>query len=156
MAISNWPGFWTGIEIGNPIEKGRLAVFPLFLEPGSEPDYLILEEAVRAAGDRDQKKGSRLWTWLRPGRTHPPAVASGREGPPETPSHRRIRAETSELKAFLEEVGFADTRSERGLGLGEDLRAESIDFTAAALAFEGSVLHAELFPLGTGNRPNRP
>jgi hypothetical protein len=64
------------------------------------------------------------------------------------PAHRQVPANAREVKVFLREVGGSTATPTPSLALGVDLRAEAADWCGAALAHEGKILHAEVFPWG--------
>lgn len=83
-----------------------------------------------------------------PRRTASSSSAGSPEDEAKTPAHRQILASVQAVRAFLREVGGRAATPTPSLALGEDLRAEASDWCGAALAHEGRVLHAEVFPWG--------
>jgi ARG/rhodanese/phosphatase superfamily protein len=83
-----------------------------------------------------------------PQRTASPFSEGLSEDEAKHPAHRQVPASAQAVKTFLREVGGRTATLTPSLALGEDLRAEALDWCGAALAYEGRILHAEVFPWG--------
>jgi hypothetical protein len=130
-------------------------MFPRLMEgyilEAQRSDYI--KQSEKADGDsggdgEDRPKKRRWWLGGRQQRqATPPRTTTPHRGKGSMPQ-RLVPAEKPALKSFLEEVGAANSKGVPGLALGEDMRAEGVDWSGAALAFDGKILHGELFPWG--------
>jgi len=59
------------------------------------------------------------------------------------PAGGKLGDTPSQVEAFMREVGMSEVTSDRGVGLGDDLRAHMAEWSAAALIYQGKSLYGQ-------------